>query len=187
MSDEIIGQGGTRPGVNRRTVMKGAAWSVPVIMVASAAPATASSPPVTFELTGNGCKTPGNAIGNFPKGYAFGATFTNTSAAPVIVDIGALDVSGDPQTIVLAVDPSDCSVVDWNAITIPANSSRDIAIITAQGDNSNNGVLNLSYCWAANAFLPAGCDVGVAALSGDPWTSGCRPFDAWTCDDEIGA
>lgn len=48
-----------RSAVSRRTVVKGAAWSVPVVMVAAAAPALAASPteraPIYFTDFGTGC------------------------------------------------------------------------------------------------------------------------------------
>lgn len=50
----------TPSGVSRRTVVKGAAWAVPVVAVASAVPAMAASPCVTFTLGPRTCKDSGN-------------------------------------------------------------------------------------------------------------------------------
>ena len=54
---------------SRRSVVKGAAWAVPAIAVASAAPTVAASAGfLTF--TGSACKLPGNSSSTF-KGYVF--------------------------------------------------------------------------------------------------------------------
>ena len=52
-------------GVSRRTVVKGAAWAVPVVAVASAVPAMAASPcePV-ITFGGLSCKCPGQSTGD---------------------------------------------------------------------------------------------------------------------------
>lgn len=55
MSDKRVDSGATQ--VSRRTVMKGAAWSVPVVVVASAAPAlAAASCEIVFTATGDSRK-----------------------------------------------------------------------------------------------------------------------------------
>lgn len=45
----------TPDGVRRRTVLRGAAWSVPALLVAAAAPAVAASPSVAATSPGTGC------------------------------------------------------------------------------------------------------------------------------------
>jgi len=63
---------GSRKGFTRRTLVKGAAWSVPVLAVASTVPAYAKSgsPPSITVL--NGCKQPGASCApEFLKGYTF--------------------------------------------------------------------------------------------------------------------
>jgi hypothetical protein len=67
----------TGTGVSRRTVAKGLAWSVPVVVVATAAPAHAASgvpPKVTIT---SACKYPGNSCRPRPKGYSFFGTVAN--------------------------------------------------------------------------------------------------------------
>lgn len=64
-----VSEGTRRAGVSRRSVVKGAAWAVPAVAVASAAPAMAASKgPISF--TGKACKLPGNS-GDVYKGYVF--------------------------------------------------------------------------------------------------------------------
>ena len=69
-------------GVSRRTVTKAMAWAVPAIAIAAPAPAFAVSGGV-LQLTGTGCKLPGNATATF-KGYAFGLTITNNTNLSLI-------------------------------------------------------------------------------------------------------
>lgn len=65
--------------VRRRTLVKGAAWAAPAVMVGSAAPAfAASSIPPTFTFS-QACKSPGNSCESFPKGYEFGFLVCNLS------------------------------------------------------------------------------------------------------------
>ncbi|MEO7844878.1 MAG: hypothetical protein ABIR82_06035 [Nocardioides sp.] len=62
--------GGTQ--ISRRTVARGVAWSVPVVAVATAAPAFASSPGCQPKLVldaAGSCKCPGNSSSTNPKGY----------------------------------------------------------------------------------------------------------------------
>lgn len=86
-------------GVSRRTVVKGAAWAVPAITVASAVPAMAASQgPIYF--TGNACKLPGASIGdgvNYKQGYVFELIATNVvgpNPLDVITVISAVTVNG---------------------------------------------------------------------------------------------
>ena len=60
---------------SRRTVVRGAAWSIPVVAVAANAPAFAAStnPPSVAGYTG--CKTPGDPNGANCQGYLLNLTF----------------------------------------------------------------------------------------------------------------
>ena len=62
-------QGVSSTSPSRRSVVKGAAWAVPAIAVASAAPTVAASAGfLTF--TGSACKLPGSSSSTY-KGYVF--------------------------------------------------------------------------------------------------------------------
>lgn len=67
-----------RKGFTRRTLVKGAAWSVPVVAVASSVPAYARSgggPRITVL---DGCKQPGKSCSpEFSKGYTFAVKVEN--------------------------------------------------------------------------------------------------------------
>lgn len=81
--------GGLKP--SRRTLVKGAAWSVPVVAVAGTTPAYAASPPVVVEpdYSSSACKHPGN-----PKWYHFNFCFTNNSDEDVTVLLDSMTVNG---------------------------------------------------------------------------------------------
>ncbi|MDO5677291.1 MAG: hypothetical protein Q4G35_07255 [Propionibacteriaceae bacterium] len=57
--------------INRRTVTKGIAWSVPVLAVAGASPAFASSGDGPLTLTGEACKLPGGSSTAYKHGYVY--------------------------------------------------------------------------------------------------------------------
>src|SRR6476661_11238847 len=62
---------------SRRSVVKGAAWAVPAVVVAGVAPTVAASGgPLSF--TGGACKLPGNSTDTF-QGYVFELTAVNTA------------------------------------------------------------------------------------------------------------
>jgi hypothetical protein len=99
-SKTTAASGEERGGIRRRTVLAGAAWSVPVIAVASAAPAMAASPPVIVTFDGFACKhpgasgTPGDPSGSLFKNYHFDLTVENTTNTAVTVDIVSFTVNG---------------------------------------------------------------------------------------------
>ncbi|TBT87408.1 hypothetical protein ET989_03630 [Propioniciclava sinopodophylli] len=68
----------TKSGISRRTLAKGAAWSVPAVAVAAAAPAYAKSSGGPTVTVLSACKQPGNSCntGNRPFGFVKGYTFT---------------------------------------------------------------------------------------------------------------
>lgn len=73
-------QGSTPP--SRRSVVRGAAWSVPAIIAAAPAPAIAASiGALTF--TGAACKLPGGSSDAF-QGYVFELIGTSTGAVGVV-------------------------------------------------------------------------------------------------------
>lgn len=80
-------------GISRRTIAKGAAWTVPALPLMAAAPAYAASggPPSGFFESA--CKQPGNSCNNrfgpgnpgFIKGYTFVVNITNTSGELIYI------------------------------------------------------------------------------------------------------
>lgn len=89
-------------GPSRRTVARGAAWSLPTSVVLGSAPAfAASAPPPSFTLTG-ACKSPGNSCKVFPKGYEFRFTVCNKSALDVYIYSVAYQTVGTNLTLIHA-------------------------------------------------------------------------------------
>jgi len=82
----------------RRTIAKGAAWAVPVIAVAAAVPAYAASgePPPITQVTGLGCKEPGESF--VVKGdstFKFGYRFALVSTTAGVVSIQSATLPGN--------------------------------------------------------------------------------------------
>lgn len=93
--------GGMKP--TRRTLVKGAAWSVPVVAVGGAAPAFAASP--VFEITGTtiGCK-----ISN-QKVYHLEIQIQNTGNQPAtIADVTLTGTNSAGDTIVFPAPADQC-------------------------------------------------------------------------------
>jgi len=148
MSDEITSQGPEGSGINRRTVMKGAAWSVPVVLVASAAPAIASSRPIEISGVASSCKHPGGS-GSFEKAYHIKFTFKNTSNEPITFTLPGLvpttqgDVTSNPAFLGPPVTAGNPIV-----ITIPALTSAKEWVVHYYKDNSPSLVMNMTYSYA---------------------------------------
>ena len=88
--------GGTR--ISRRTVTRGVAWSAPIAVMATAAPAfAASEPPVVASQCGVACKHPGE--GQNDKAYHFTFCFKAT---------GAID--GNTVTVIKMLVGDDCRI-----------------------------------------------------------------------------
>ncbi|MCT1458287.1 hypothetical protein M3G03_01795 [Aestuariimicrobium sp. p3-SID1156] len=93
----------TTSGLSRRTLAKGAAWSVPVVAVAGAAPAYASSPtkPVieVSVVPGSGYKQPGNKCKPIFKGYRVSFNLKNTGNTQATLTLTGVDATADGQDI----------------------------------------------------------------------------------------
>lgn len=114
--------------ISRRTLAKGAGWSVPTVALASAAPALASSlqTPPTFKLNGY-CKSPGKSCKTFPKGYEFRFTVCNNSPVPIWIHGVSYTTVGTNLTLIHA-SPS-------LPIALDANECRNVAF---RADSSNS-------------------------------------------------
>lgn len=184
MSDETLDQSPEHSGVNRRTVMKGAAWTVPVIMVASAAPAMASSPPVIIDFgTSGACKIPGNSNGDicYDKGYVLWANFVNDSATNYYVSVTGMSVGGIAQCIVGLSDPAAACAgapttrpTNLSCVLVPANSSKVYGVFSNASTDSASTTVTVSIAW----WTTAGCvgaptgsaTLPTANLTGGSWT-----------------
>lgn len=132
-----------KPGITRRTVAKGMAWSVPAIALAVPAPAYAASPG-TITLSGDGCKLPGASTDVY-KGYVFRAVLANTTNADIEVLITDMTLDGEDLGNVTVVSFNPCDDLG-NPFTVPANTpSLSVAILTNGFTNSSNGLLVVTY------------------------------------------
>ncbi len=108
----------TKPksGVSRRTVVKGTAWAVPAVVVASAAPAMAAgtSQCVTATFGGLSCKQPGQGQNDF--GYRLQFCFANTCSVDAVIHVTSV-VSNTGNPIVQPVDVT---------INVPANTTTPV-------------------------------------------------------------
>lgn len=100
----------SKKAVSRRAVAGGIAWSVPVVALAAAAPASAVSPLIDVQLSnGNACKYPGSSTGHGIKdGYRFPLTIKNITGERVCVSItgGSIDFDDDRLPAITTVGTS---------------------------------------------------------------------------------
>lgn len=126
----------TGPGkVSRRTLAVGAAWSVPVIAVASAAPAMAASGQITPTFVGGACKHPGN-----PKYYHFTMTFKNQTGSPITVNLDKMVINGETGASMFPT-----------SFIVPANTTVTVCVDSGLFGNSANGLGVLYFHYVFNS------------------------------------
>ena len=135
-------------GISRRTVAAGAAWAVPAVLFAGAAPAFATSPVLDGEIKTQ-CKYPGNSHGgNCKQSYLFSTTWTNHSSQNLQVSftatiqsagltVGSMLVDGVPYpggTVTLSPGKHTIEIVAGN------NSSPNLSgLVSVTGTYVYNG------------------------------------------------
>ena len=150
------GVGSTPP--SRRSVVKGAAWAVPAVVVAGAAPTVAASPP-GLAFTGGACKLPGNSSSLF-KGYVFELTATNNPGGrrghTVTVVIERRRQRGSPRDsrsssrapLLPAPARAGCTPAganNCNSFCTPDGTTQRIFIFTSSQSDSQNANMTLTY------------------------------------------
>lgn len=157
---EISPKTGTPAGVTRRTVVKGAAWAVPAIAVASAMPAMAVSGYVTVTPL-SACKSPGNSCSVYYKGYALGFTVTNNT--PVQIQIFADCVTNGK----LGGVDTPLSVYATPSWYIAAGQSQTIYLgVSDQGSSPQTSISGIvQFTWWAPGEVPLDCTRAVAPFS----------------------
>lgn len=128
---------------SRRTLVKGAAWSVPVVAMASPAMAVVCSPnntspecnPVTPPefVPGSACKFPGGSCAGYKHAYRAAFCSTNSTSEPIVVHIAGVRVNNIPHDY----NPSQ--------VTIQPNQTTCFYIIADETGNSANGELAFDY------------------------------------------
>ena len=132
-----------KSGVSRRTVAKAMAWSVPAIALAVPAPAYAASQGIV-QLTGTGCKLPGNSQAIY-KGYALKAAASNTTNSAFTVTIVSAFLDGNNLGAITVVNLNGCTNLG-SSFVLPANTTlSNLVLLTADAPNSQNGTLVVNY------------------------------------------
>jgi hypothetical protein len=177
-------------GLSRRTVVKGAAWSVPVMMVGSAAPAMAMSPFLSFN--GDACKNPGKSCKDFPKSYTYGLAATPIGGVPICIRITKVEVATDPGssnfveatkvdilnvTSGIVLNGCDCGGANGTIAWLEVNSPGTFELTAGEYGDSNNSEMRITY----TAYIPgSGCTVidppgeDVVIRSGEKTTNPCE-------------
>ena len=129
----IVKDSGT-PLVKRRTVALGAAWSVPVIVLATAAPAAAASgdaPVVNATVVAD--KEPANQFGT--KKVNFTMTLTNTGTGAGSVEV--LSVTSSATTGTTTGVPT--------TVTVPVGGSVPVTFSYTYEGNAGTATYTISY------------------------------------------
>jgi hypothetical protein len=125
---------------SRRTVVRGAAWSVPVIAIAAPIPAFAASyPPVKITGYTEAAKCPGQSAGGNSNEFTYIFTFTATSPN---VTPDMFTVAGSTVTVNGTVFP-----VKEIKTASDGNGGTIIYVITVPGTNSADGTGTLSFTY----------------------------------------
>jgi hypothetical protein len=158
--------GTTEPkGISRRTVTKAMAWAVPVIAVASAAPAFAASNGIV-QLTGAGCKTPGNGSGVY-KGYAFQLTISNTTDNSVSISNLSGTLDGSSLGSLAVLDLNTCTLVALPINVGPNTTLSNLALVSSLNPNSQNGSLVVSFTVSGQTGNATATASGLNPITGD--------------------
>ncbi|GAA3701370.1 hypothetical protein GCM10022377_13680 [Zhihengliuella alba] len=159
MSNEEI----TTSGLSRRSVTKAAAWSMPVIAAAVAAPMASASPATTFDVAISGSCVGGITVAGI---NAFGdPTFTITAASGVIPAGTIFNLSTGSLLSLGVISSSDllaASLLDDGSIQLV--TTADIATSVPVSIPVSDGVINadllgnytLSYVSAPAGFTESG-------------------------------
>lgn len=145
--------------VERRTIAKGAAWSIPVIALAGAAPAASASTSCSFGLTVDVTKE------QFKNGGTVAGTFVLTLVAGTCGADATIDTSLQVQfTLPSVYDYWYCNPADPNEGELFSGDDRTVTILTtapfvrpddqmtlAFSASSNNGSRPITFTVSAPA------------------------------------
>ena len=190
--------GGLTP--TRRTLVKGAAWSVPVVEMGSAAPAFAASQEVVFNNLGRACKLPGASCQRevgVTKGYVVAMQFCTTVRGTVTIDFGTATgtLCGEPRTWAVGPDPlvmtgstegeEVCALVDLGLQGEPDSANCAIsgsAPFTWSSDTGLSGTGTLVF--SAPSTPP--CENCIPPVGGTAATTGSTTDEASTTSGPTG-
>jgi hypothetical protein len=135
-------------GTTRRTLVRGAAWTVPAVLVAGAAPIVAASAGAGVVVATGACKLPGHAHGN-DKGYRLTLTASNPAGGPgdFVVAIRSFTVDGVPATNVVVTANGSCqrSCGGGPQVCVPEGGSVTFSVVGDEYGNSRGGQVRMEY------------------------------------------
>lgn len=130
-----------KTSLSRRALLQTAAWTVPAVAVAAAAPMASASgeePPIDPSYTpGTFCKHPGN-----PKYYHAVFCFKNTTAEDITITLGSMVVNGIARQANFS--HNDTATPTY---TIPANTELCLYVDAGLYDDSANGEATVFFTY----------------------------------------
>lgn len=142
---------------SRRAVVRTGVWAVPVIATAAAAPAFAgsgSTPPVTIDGSGSGCKLPGKST-DTDHGYRMVVTFTNNTGKTQSVTLLDLKIEGKPTS----------GFPVGRVLTLAPGKTPELFIVTSTSSSQRAATITYSVNGQAHTmgvgfskFNPCKCD-----------------------------
>ena len=167
---DTVEPGGAGRTISRRTVAKGAAWSVPAVLIAKSTPALAASPPIVIDFgDSSACKIPGESWADegYTKGYVLWGQFVNTLDTTVSFRVTNIVVGGIDQCLVGVTDPAlatPCPPQTIDCITLAPGEEQVYGVFSnASTDSSSTDVavtieywVNDSSCGAVGSGQTAG-------------------------------
>lgn len=168
--------------INRRTVAKGIAWSVPAVAIAGAAPAFAVTrqPPIEVDFgESSACKIPGASYGAqcYNKGYVLWGVFTNNTTLDATVTITSLATGAVNRCLVGLVDYLTCTPVGSFTFTIAAGQTRYIAVYGNSSTDSASTSVTVGLSYTLTGQDPA-TSSQTGTMQGSPWQGGSCDFPA---------
>jgi hypothetical protein len=179
---DTVEPGGAGRTISRRTVAKGAAWSVPAVLIAKSTPALAASPPIVIDFgDSTACKLPGNSWGSagYNKGYVLWGQFVNTLDTTVSFRVTDIVVGGIDQCLVGVTNPAlptPCPPQTIDCITLGPNEEQVYGVFSnASTDSSSTDVAVSIEYWVGDSTCGAAGSGQVGVTSGNvvgqSWTT----------------
>lgn len=167
---------------SRRTVVKGAAWAVPVVAVAAEAPKTAGSlPPVHIDSsTASVCKLSGGSYSKdfgWTDGYVLWATFVNETGGPVSVKVTDMKTNTGTGTLQGVWTATCVATGPFECFEVPAGGTT-VGIYANNNGKSASSTVTVSYSWYKNSACTKPAYEYEQVLQGDvtgsPWGGSCQ-------------
>ena len=154
--------------VSRRTIARGAAWSVPVALVAVAAPAYAASFHPPGSSANNGCKCPG---GGSPYTYNINVVFTTPGTDSYTFHVDSFKVDG-----AALVAPS--VFLGPNDVTLPGGEGSALFRFRSTNSSSTH-TIEITYTPQNTTTGQTGAQVTLTLT--DVMFNPCKTGDVFSC------